>query len=130
MAASGSGLAPTVANTGLTTAPSSTGIGSGASNTTISGAAPGAQTGITGGAGGQGSFLDNLLSKGRSMMNNRFFTDAAGRVISGFAQGQSQQAAMDWKQQQIDAARANARFGNVGSRYNTAGMMGPATYSK
>lgn len=78
----------------------------------------------------QGSFLDNLLAKGSSMMNSRFGTDMAGKVISGYAQGQNQQALLDWKQGQINDARANARFGNVGSRYATAGMMGPATYTK
>lgn len=108
------GTAPDVTNTGVYSNPLDGRLANGTATTPLE---------------PQGSFLDNLLAKGSSMMNSRFGTDMAGKVISGYAQGQNQQALLDWKQGQINDARANARFGNVGSRYATAGMMGPATYS-
>lgn len=75
------------------------------------------------------TFLDQLLEKGSSMMNNRGFMDFAGRALSGFAAGQQQQAKLAWQEKMIREKRENSRFGEIGSRYNTAGMMGPATYT-
>ncbi len=132
--------APAGASTGLAPAVNSTGIAPASSNTGIGGFDESFRTGYSDGgtaggsgllpsSGSSGSFLDNLLSKGSSMLNNRFVTDTAGRIISGYAQGQQQQKMMDWKAQQEQLARNNARFASTGSRYNTGGMIGaPATY--
>ncbi len=69
------------------------------------------------------SFLDELLNKGRGMINNKLVTDIGGQMLKGYTAGKNQEAQLNARQQEIDRARANARFGNTGSRYATGGMM-------
>ncbi len=113
------GLGGSFADTSLGGVGGSTGLGNTASYTgygaPAGGAAPSTST----------SFLDKAMG----MLNNRFVTDTAGRVLTGYAQGQAQEAQIKAREQEQQRARDNARFGNVGSRYNASGMMGPATYA-
>lgn len=69
------------------------------------------------------SFLDTLFGKGTGMLNNRFAVDTMGRVISGFAAGQNQQAMLDARAKEIARAQEQARFGAQGSRYAPVGMI-------
>lgn len=131
-------------------APAGTGLAEVTGSTGIGGSAPGASTGLGGtqpgntGMGGPvgntglssqpttsgGSFVDDLLNKGKGMMNSKTMLDVGGRVLSGYAQGRQQQSMLDARAKEIADARANARFGNVGSRYNQAGMMTQPNYGK
>lgn len=79
---------------------------------------------------GPTSYLESIFKGGQSLLNSRFGTEMAGKVFSGWAAGKNQEEMLKWKQQQIEEGRRNARYGDMGSRYNTAGLMGPNTYYK
>lgn len=100
---------------------SAPGVDSGlAANPTDMRLAAGTQTSPLGGtvAGGDsGSFLDQLLNKGKGMLNSRFVTGMAGNALQGMSAGRMQEAKIAEERRRIEEARANARFGNVGSRY-------------
>ena len=108
-----SGMAAPEAGTGLGGVSGSTGVGD-----------------VVSSAGGtsQGSFLDQLLNKGKGMLNSRFATDTAGQMLKGYAGGRQQEALLEARRQETLDARANARFGNVGSRYAPGMINAPNVY--
>jgi len=81
-----------------------------------------AGTGINQQASSSTSFLDTLLNKAEGMVSNRGAMNVVGNVLYGAAQGRNQQAKIDADRANTQDARANARFGNMDSRYNNAGM--------
>ena len=114
MRAGGSGIADARFSTGF----SDSGTPGGNADTSISGNL---------GAGGQGgaapSFFDGLMKRASGMMNSKSVMDIGGRMLQGAAAGNAQQKAIDARNQQIEQARSNARFGNVPTRYNAQGMI-------
>lgn len=79
------------------------------------------------GGGESGSFLDQLLNKGKGMLNSRFVTNMAGNALQGYSSGKMQEAKIAEAKRLAEEQRANARYGNTGSRYG--GMIyAPTTY--
>lgn len=124
---------------------SGTNIGGGSANTSIGGGSSG--TGYTpwesdfptsgsspGGGQASSDFFSDLMNRGRGMMtgisDNKMASSMGGQAILGYANGKNQEALLAARRQEADRARANARFGGVGSRYNAGGMMnaGNLTY--
>lgn len=130
----GTGMAQGTGGTGMMgSAPPDTGIGGGAPGQTGMGGPMPSNTGMASvppnpaAATGSGNFLDDLLNKGKSMLggvNSKQVLDVGGRMLAGYAQGNTEQAKLDARAAEIAKARENARFGSTGSRYNTAGMIG------
>ncbi len=117
----------TATQTGIAAqAPGGTGIAN-AMDVRLAGGA-GQAPGTVASSSGGSSFLDDLLNKGKGMMNSRMVTDTAGRVITGYAQGKAQEAQLAARKAEIDNARANARFAAAGSRYNPVGMINSSNF--
>jgi hypothetical protein len=122
-AAPGTGVAALPPDTGIGGAPTAdTGVANAMDVRLANGQTPGTGLSVVDQAGGT-SFLDDLMNKGKGMLNSRFATDTAGQMLKGWAGGRQQQAAIDARRADIADARSNARFGNVGSRYNPGGMI-------
>jgi hypothetical protein len=80
-----------------------------------------------GSGGGPTTYLDSLFESGKGMLNSRMGSTMIGEGLKGWAGGMNQQALIDQRQKEIEDARANARFGNTGSRYSMRGMIGGAS---
>jgi hypothetical protein len=130
----GTGLSAKTAGTGMAdpAAGGNTGLGTQVGNTGIGTTDPAtglsmAQRGMVTAPSGAGGVLDSLFNKGKELLGNRGFVDAAGKVLQGAAAGAAQERALEERRAAEERARQNARFGNVGSRYNPGGGMVTAT---
>lgn len=125
-------VAQTTANTELMPANTNTAAGGVPSNTSLRPYEPfesdfSASNVLTPAKSSSGSFLDDFLKQGREniggMMKSKLVADVAGQMVKGYAGGKNQEAQLTARRQEIDRARANARFGNFDSRYANNGMM-------
>lgn len=96
------------------------------------GAPVGADTGLVGVPPppnpGPQTFLGSLFENGTNMVNSRLGATMIGQTLQGYSLGKMQEAQIQSRREDTRDARANARFGNVGSRMNAYPMYGPATY--
>jgi hypothetical protein len=106
----GSGIADSRFSTGFTDG----GTAGGPADTSMAGNAAG---------GSAPTFFDGLMKRASGMMNNKALMDIGGRMLTGAATGNAQQKALEARAKEQEAARQNARFGNLPTRYNAAGMI-------
>lgn len=131
-ALSGGAEAATAAAQPSAAAPAATSTGTGLSSQAPSGlsqATPAglsstpATTGLAQGASQSTGMLDTIFQQGKSFLQSRTGLDVAGRVVTGVAQGMLADKTNAQKIEAENRARANAKYGAVGSRYNPAGMV-------